>query len=96
MDTVSWSRLRDLIQQTTNTTGIDMSAVSSLIQESLRINFTDINSNNNNTTMTDVLPLDREIELLESILDGRALMNHLEPSYYSALEKIINELFTVT
>jgi len=33
--------------------------------------------------------IDKEVKLLQSILDGRALENHLEPSYYQALESVI-------
>lgn len=33
--------------------------------------------------------IDKEVKLLQSILDGRALEHHMEPSYYDALEKVI-------
>ena len=98
-DTDAWSKVSDLIRQTVNTTGIDVSAIISLIQESVHVIVTDIrsaasSSTTSNITTAEVL-LDREIELLESILGGRALINHLEPSYYSALEKILNDMFPV-
>lgn len=34
--------------------------------------------------------IDREMKLLQSILDGKALEHHLEPSYYIALNKVID------
>lgn len=35
--------------------------------------------------------IDKEVKLLQSILDGRALEHHLEPSYYQALEAVISQ-----
>ena len=31
--------------------------------------------------------IDKEIQMLQSVIDGRALLHHLEPSYYVALER---------
>ena len=33
--------------------------------------------------------IDRELGILNAIIDGRALEHHLEPSYFRALEKAI-------
>ena len=34
---------------------------------------------------------ENELLLLDSLLDGRALENHLEPSYFEALRAIVDE-----
>lgn len=33
--------------------------------------------------------IDRELAILNALIDGRALEHHLEPSYFKALEKAI-------
>ena len=40
--------------------------------------------------------IDKEVKFLQSILDGRALEHHMEPSYYRALESAITQLSTIT
>ena len=32
--------------------------------------------------------INKEIQMLQSVIDGRALLHHLEPSYYIALERV--------
>ena len=33
--------------------------------------------------------IEREMELLNAIIDGKAIEHHLEPSYYKALKNVI-------
>jgi hypothetical protein len=40
--------------------------------------------------------IERELGILNAIIDGRALEHHLEPSYYKALEKAIQYNNTIT
>lgn len=59
------------------------------------------NFSNATTTVTSLLAsaiepettfINKEVQFLQSILDGRALEHHLEPSYYQALESVISKL----
>ena len=86
--------LGDFIVQTANSTGLDVIATDSFIQEILELSLDitrfstviDDLSSKNKTVSSDTF-LDRELQMLRSIFDGSALVHHLEPSYYASFAK---------